>query len=139
MRACKVVKLNIFIKERLFVKLRLITTTQLLFLKCYIGDTHRLMYKKSLSLVIYLSSFVDFSKQLRQGMPYKAANCHAVPNDQYFLTYYFLDIYSWVFKIQVSFKTKHFKASGPNLRHSGLWVIGAHNRSQWLTVAQSES
>ena len=50
------------------------------------------MYKKSNSLVYKLSSIVKFSKQLRQGVPYKAENCHALSHEQYFWKHRVLDI-----------------------------------------------
>ena len=43
-------------------------------------------------LFMNLSSIVRFSKQLRQGVPYKAENWHTWSNEQYFLKHRFLDI-----------------------------------------------
>ena len=59
-----------------------------------------LMYKKSRTrLIINLSSNVGSSKQLRQGVPCKAKNCHAfLSHEQYFSKHRFLDIGRCAFK-----------------------------------------
>ena len=55
--------------------------------------------KSRTRLFINLSSIVKFSKQLRQGVPYKAENWHAWSHEQYFLEPHFLDISQCVFNI----------------------------------------
>ena len=54
-----------------------------------------MMYKCITSrtrLFINLSSIARFSKQLRQGVLYKAENWHALSHEQYFSKHRFLDI-----------------------------------------------
>ena len=54
--------------------------------------------KSRTRLFINLSSIVRFSKYLRQGVPYKAENWHALSHEQYFSKHRFLDICRCTFK-----------------------------------------
>ena len=51
-------------------------------------------------MYINLSSIVRFSKSLRQGVPYKAENWHALSHEQYFSKHRFLDICRCAFSIE---------------------------------------
>ena len=52
------------------------------------------------SLFINLLSIGRFSKNLRQGVPYKAKNWHALSHEQYFSKHSFLDICQCAFNCQ---------------------------------------
>ena len=57
------------------------------------------MYEKSNQFVyISLASVVEFSKLLGQGVPFKAANQHALSQEQYFSKSRILDICQCAFK-----------------------------------------
>ena len=58
----------------------------------FLFSTHHWCIKSRTRLFINLSSIVKFSKQLRQGVPYKAQNWHAWSHEQYFSKHRFLDI-----------------------------------------------
>ena len=61
-------------------------------------STHCLMYKKSNSFVYKFAVNCQVSKELRQGLPYKAEYLHVWLQEQYFLKHHFLYICRCAFK-----------------------------------------
>ena len=72
------------------------------FLKCpnfFFSTCFRhMMIKNQTRLFKKLSSVVEFSKSLCQGIPSKAENSHALSQEQYFSKNSFLDICQCAFK-----------------------------------------